>query len=85
VIQEDFSGLSIKDRKKIFGVIEKKLFVNPEVFGKPLRKGLQGFYRLRVDFYRVIYSIKKKEVTVYVIKVGKRKDGGVYEEELKRL
>ena len=31
-------------------------------------------YRLRQGWYRIVYSIQDKELTVWVVKVGHRKD-----------
>jgi len=48
--------------------------------GKPLKGRLRIFYRYRVGKYRVIYSVERKEVTIIVIRVGKRDK--VYEKRL---
>ncbi len=44
--------------------------------GKLLKNGLKGKLSLRVGFYRVIYSVDHKVVTVYIFDVGHR--SGVY-------
>jgi mRNA interferase RelE/StbE len=85
VLSKDLKELGPYETEKIFKVIKEKLEIDPIHFGKPLRKELKGYYRLRVDFYRVIYEIKNQEVTVFVLKVGKRKDNEVYKAALKRL
>ncbi len=85
VWSEDFEKLDIPVRKKIFKAIEKKLTTNPLDYGKALTGNLQGFFRLRVDDYRVVYSIREKEVAVYVLKVGFRRDMEVYFEVMKRI
>ncbi|MBD3331111.1 hypothetical protein GF354_06350 [Candidatus Peregrinibacteria bacterium] len=85
VLKEDFKNLSISDQRKIVKAIRKKLSKDPEAFGKPLKKELKGYYRLRVGFYRIIYRIEKKKVVVYIIKIGLRKDLKVYLESAKRL
>jgi mRNA-degrading endonuclease RelE of RelBE toxin-antitoxin system len=85
VRDEDLKSLSKKDQYEILQAIYKKLSLNPFYFGKPLREPLQGFFRLRVTKYRVIYKIYKDEVTVEVIKIGLRKDFIVYAETMKRI
>lgn len=76
-VQKDLKKIS-KDIKYIIKrAIEEKLMVDPVRFGLPLRNNLKGLFKLRVGDYRIIYSIKKATVTVYVIKIGHRKD--VYE------
>lgn len=85
VLSKDFKELDKPEIEKIFRAIKEKLETDPLTFGKPLRKGLKGYYRLRVDFYRVIYKIIKHEVVVSVIKIGKRRDSEVYEYARKRV
>jgi len=66
---------------KIKRQIEKKLTTNPEVFGKPLRKSLKGYRRLRVDNWRVIFKLEG--VLVKIIYIGKKPD--VYEHFERKL
>jgi mRNA interferase RelE/StbE len=40
----------------------------------PLKSRLSGFYKLRIGDWRVIYEISKKTETVFIHKVGHRKD-----------
>lgn len=73
-----YAGTAKKDRPKlpkkvqeqIQRDIEKKLTTSPEVFGKPLRKSLKGYRRLRVGNYRVIFRIEKN--TVKIFRIGHR-------------
>lgn len=51
----------------------------------PLFGESSGYWKLRVDDYRVVYSIKKEKVLVKVIKIGARRDFEVYEELVKRI
>ena len=85
VLSEDLEGLDKAEVEKIFKAVKGKLGTDPIHFGKPLKEELKGYYRLRVDFYRVVYQVKKHEVTVFVLKIGKRKDDEVYNEAVKRL
>lgn len=85
VLDEDLKKLSSDEKKKIMRAIEKKLTKAPEEFGKPLGAELKGYFRLRVDFYRVIYRIDKGKVIVYIVKIGLRKDLKAYTEAAKRL
>jgi len=85
VLKEDFRKIDKPDQQKFIKTIRKKLTSEPEIFGSPLRADLKGLWKLRVGPYRVIYEIKKKEVLVYVIKVGFRRDEEVYKEILKRF
>lgn len=84
VFEEDFRKIDKPDQQKIIKTIRKKLTRGPEGFGAPLRGDLKGLWKLRVGQYRVVYQIKKKEILVYVVKVGFRRNEEVYREVLKR-
>jgi len=84
VFGEDFKRIDRQGRQKIIKAIRKKLTVDPENYGKPLRGELKGFWKLRVGEYRVVYSINKCRVEVYVVMVGFRRDEEVYKEAAKR-
>lgn len=85
VVENDLPKLNKSDQAKIFSAIYKKLTVAPQKFGKPLTGKLKGYFKLRVDSYRVVYEIKREEIIVFVFKIGQRKDSIVYEEAIKRL
>ncbi len=59
-----------QDRRRIYFVIEQKLSIHPEIFGKPLRSPLFSFWSLRIGEYRVIYRIEGN--TVHVELIGHR-------------
>jgi len=42
--------------------------------GKPLKDNLKGKCSLRVGDYRIIYSVEKHIVTVYVFDIGHRRE-----------
>src|SRR3989338_8849364 len=56
-----------RDAKKTRSAIENKLTAKPEVFGKPLRRSLKGYWKLRVGDYRIIYRIEKIKVKIFMI------------------
>jgi len=85
VLFEDFKRVVPADRKRIVKAVEKKLTLAPEIFGKRLSGNLQGYFRLRIDPYRIIYRIDKHEITVFVVCIGLRKDLSVYIEMARRL
>lgn len=64
--------------KELFERINKALeFLKSNPFlGKPLKSKLKGKYSLRVGLYRVIYSIEKKELIIYILDIGHR--GEIY-------
>ncbi len=67
VVKEDIPALPKTWRGNIKRAIEKKLTKEPDKYGKPLRRSLKGFRRLRVGDYRVIYLIEKDTVLITVI------------------
>lgn len=66
VARKDIPKMSATAKKRIKKVIEEKLMLRPEVFGKPLRRSLKGYRSLRVGDYRVVYRI---EVDLLIVKV----------------
>ena len=71
-VQKDFNSIPKKDLKKILDHIEL-LGENPRPPGCEKLTGQQR-YRLRRGRYRILYSIQDDELTVWVVKVGHRKD-----------
>ena len=72
VIKKEIPRLSLPVKNRITKAIEKKLAINPIVFGKPLRHSLKGLRRLRVDDYRVIYKVHETELKVIIVKIAHR-------------
>jgi mRNA interferase RelE/StbE len=85
VVDEDFKYISKHDQSVILKTIRKKLSTAPEQYGSPLRHNLKRFRKLKISDYRVIYKIGKKEIKVFVVKVGLRKDEKVYKEMMQRM
>jgi len=67
VVKEDILALDATWRTKIQHAIETKITYRPEIFGKPLRKSLRGYRKLRVGDFRVIFRIEKDTVKILVI------------------
>ena len=71
-VEKDFEGIPKKDLKKIIDRIGG-LAEDPRPQGCEKLTG-QERYRLRQGCYRIVYSIQDNELTVWVVKVGHRKD-----------
>jgi mRNA interferase RelE/StbE len=71
-VEKDFKVIPKKDLKKILGRIET-LAEDPRPPGCEKLTG-QHRYRLRQGRYRILYSIQDDELTVWVVKVGHRKE-----------
>ena len=57
-----------KDIKlRIKKAIEERLMNDPLKYGKPLRKSLKGYWKLRVGDYRVVYKIEGSNIIVLAI------------------
>jgi mRNA interferase RelE/StbE len=57
-----------KDVKlRIKKAIEERLMSDPLKYGKPLRKSLKGYWKLRVGDYRVVYKIEESNIIVLAI------------------
>ena len=67
VVRDDIPKLSIGWKTKIQKTIEGRLTTNPETYGKPLRRSLKGYRKLRVGDYRVIFLLEKNIVKILVI------------------
>ena len=79
----EFSNLAAKELGKIYK-LDKKLYFrlitateglkkNPHQ-GKCLKGKLAGDYSLRVGDYRIIYTVHKDKLVVYIIDLGHRKE-----------
>lgn len=71
-VEKDFSIIPKKDLQKILLRIEA-LARDPRPQGYEKLTG-QERYRIRQGRYRIVYSIQDKTLTVWVVKVGHRKE-----------
>ena len=71
-VEKDFRTIPKKDLKKILLHIEE-LAKDPRPSVHEKLTG-QEKYRIRQGTYRIIYSIQNQDLTVWVVKVGHRKD-----------
>lgn len=67
VLKEDIPKLPKNIKERIRKAIEEKLMTFPEHFGKPLRRSLKGYRKLRMGDYRIIFRIEGKTVKVFII------------------
>ncbi len=71
-VEKDIRSIPKKDLKKILLRIEA-LAKDPRPPGHEKLTG-QEKYRIHQGAYRIIYSIQDNELTIWVVKVGHRKD-----------
>ena len=73
---------ALDDLSKLDNSIVKRIINRIEWFSEnienssptPLKSRLSGFYKLRIGDWRVIYEISKKAETIFIHKIGYRKD-----------
>jgi len=71
-VEKDLKSIPKKELLKILNKIES-LQDNPRPIGCEKLTG-QERYRLRQGKYRIVYSIQDNELTIWVVKVGHRKE-----------
>ncbi len=71
-VEKDFGAIPKKDLQKIMRRIEA-LAKDPRPTGHEKLTG-QERYRVRQGRYRIVYSIQDELLTIWVVKVGHRKD-----------
>lgn len=67
VVAKDIPKLSGREKKRIQAAIQQRLTTQPDLYGKPLRRSLKGYRKLRVGDYRVVFRVDKRVVKVLVI------------------
>ena len=71
-VEKDLNIIPKRDVSKILEKIEL-LHVDPRPVGSEKLTG-QERYRIRQGNYRIVYSIQDYELTVWIVKVGHRRD-----------
>lgn len=71
----DIKALDGSVRNQLRKVLEKKLAVDPEGYGLPLRGSLAGYWKHQFGNHRVVYRIYPQQHIVVVCSVGVRKHG----------
>ena len=71
-VEKDFRVIPKKDVKKILRRIEL-LAAEPRPLGCEKLTD-QERYRIRQERYRIVYSIQDRELTIWIVKAGHRKD-----------
>ncbi len=72
--EKDLKGIDKTQGRRILTAIERKLSEAPRKAGEALKGKYKGFWKMYVVPYRVIYSIDDRDETVFIEKIGHRKD-----------
>lgn len=67
VVRDDIPAIAMVWREKIRRAIELRLVTQPDLYGKPLRRSLAGYRKLRVGDYRVVFRIENSRVKIFAI------------------
>ena len=81
--RRDVASLDGSVKQQLKKALEKKLAIDPEGYGLPLRSPLTGYWKHAFSFHRLIYRIYRDRQLVVICAVGPRRAGDksdVYEE-----
>lgn len=71
----DIRALDGSVRQQLRRVLEKKLAVDPEGYGLPLRGPLANFWKHRFGNHRIVYRIYFEHRVIVICAIGVRKQG----------
>jgi len=77
----DLTKIDSRNKALIKKTIEDRLTTQPEYYGKPLRRTLKGYWKLRVSDYRIVFKIIKNKILI--LGIIHRKD--VYPQVTRRI
>ena len=83
-VEDDLKSVGPSAARRIMRAIDSKLTEAPLEFGAPLSGNLANFRKLRIGDYRVVYQVREREIMVFVLAVGPRRDKEIYQAALKR-
>jgi mRNA interferase RelE/StbE len=63
----DLPKLDARSKTMIKRAIEERLSTRPEVFGRPLRGSLKGYWKLRVGGCRIVFKLLGEKILVLAI------------------
>jgi mRNA interferase RelE/StbE len=67
VKKSDLPKIDVKNRNRIKRAIEERLTTHPEIYGKPLQRTLKGYWKLRVEDYRVVFKVSGDDILFFGI------------------
>jgi len=63
----DVPKLDARSKTMIKRAIEERLATRPELFGRPLRGSLKGYWKLRLGSYRIVFKLSEDKILVLAI------------------
>ncbi len=73
-VVKDLENLDKATARKVLNRIETYLVQDPKELGKALTGDFRGYWRYRWGDFRVIYKIVEREILIYILRIGHRKD-----------
>jgi len=67
VKRSDLPKIDARNKGRIKRAIEDRLATQPETYGKPLRRTLKGYWKLRVGNYRVVFKVSSDSIFIFGI------------------
>lgn len=67
VVDDDIPALPETIKQRVKQAIEERLLTSPDLYGKPLRKWLSGYRKLRIGDWRIVYKADQETVTILII------------------
>ena len=75
-VEKELGRLSSVDRQRILRFLHERVATseNPRSLGDALAGPLSGYWKYRIGDYRVIARLIDQTVTVYVVRIGNRRE-----------
>lgn len=68
----EYKKLPKNIRERIDNAIENRLKVAPDKYGEPLKYGLEGYWKIRIGDYRLVFRFYQKKLII--VKIAHRKE-----------
>jgi len=74
--EKELDRLSGVNRQRILRFLRERLAPSddPRLYGEALAGPFSGYWKYRVGDYRIIAAIQDRRLTIYVIRVGNRRE-----------
>lgn len=72
-VAKDLRSLPKELRERALNIVEEILAKDPRA-GKPLKGPYRGLWKYRIGDYRIIYTIEKSRLVIFVLRIRNRKD-----------
>lgn len=67
VVDVDIPVLPETIKQRVKQAIDERLISRPDAYGKPLRRTLSGYRKLRIGDWRVVYRVQDDTVKIIII------------------